>query len=259
MDNVVIINNVMISPIVQAILPMGALMMHATCNQKIHVHPQEATTLHVLKYASIVAFLMLIRLSSVTLRFDPSVFHKIKELSRLADNVFEKEATYLAVHEHLFGLSKQGKPTKLWSIPVHKKCGVVTSGWNPLTPHSMLLAYGNDDSKHVLGIMPFTKPNSIFVYLTCGYVFDKPSHTNSFAWWINDNSSTNNENGPCFAFIGSTEDVEKLRLGLEPDSRKALSLASRASKKLSDDSDSSSSSSNESTKEKKTRKRGKAT
>ena len=59
--------------------------------------------------------------------------------------------------------------------------------------------------------------------------------------------------------IGSTDDVEKIRLGLEPDSRSALSFASWASKKLSDDSNSSSSSSKESTKEKKTRKKGKAT
>ena len=52
----------------------------------------------------------------------------MKELSRLADSVFQKEATDVAVHERLFGLSKKGKPTKLWSNPVHRKCGVVTSG-----------------------------------------------------------------------------------------------------------------------------------
>ena len=33
----------------------------------------------------------------------------MKELSRLADNVFEKEATDVAVHERLFGLSKKGR------------------------------------------------------------------------------------------------------------------------------------------------------
>ena len=183
----------------------------------------------------------------------------MKELSRLADNVFEKEATDVAVHKRLFELSKNCKPTKLWSKPVHKKCGVVTSCWNPLTPHSTLLAYWNDASNHVLGIIPFTKPNSIFVHLTCVHVFDKPSHANSFASCINDNSSTKNENGPCFAFIGSTDDGEKIRLGLNPDSRNALSFASSASMKLSNDSEPSSSSSNELTKEKKTCKKGKAT
>ena len=175
----------------------------------------------------------------------------MRELSRLADNVF--------VHERLFGWSKKCKPTNLWSKQVHKKSGVVTSGWNPLTRHSKLLAYWNDASKHVLGIIPFTKPNSIFFYLTCVYVFDNPSHANSFASWFNENSYTKNENGPCFAFIGSMDDVENIRLGLEPDSHNALSVAFWASKKLSDDFNSSSSSSNESTKGKKTRKKAKAT
>ena len=76
MDNFVIINNVMIIPIVQAILRMSALMMHAARNTITHVHPQEATTLQVLKYASSVAFLMLIRLSSVTLRLILPYFTK---------------------------------------------------------------------------------------------------------------------------------------------------------------------------------------
>ena len=70
MDNVVIINNVMIIPIVQAVLPMSALMMHATPTTIIHVHPQET------KYASSVAFLMLIRLSSVTLHLILQYFTK---------------------------------------------------------------------------------------------------------------------------------------------------------------------------------------
>ena len=95
--------------------------------------------------------------------------------------MFEKEATDVAVHERVFGLSKKCKPTKLWCKAVQKKCGVVTSSWNPLTAHSTLLAHGNDASKHVLGIISFMKPNSIFVYLTCVYVFDKPSHANCFA------------------------------------------------------------------------------
>ena len=114
----------------------------------------------------------------------------------------------------------------------------------------LLLAVGTS-SPHILHffLMETTLPNmslanSIFVYLTCVYVFDKRSHANSFASWINDNSSTKNETGPCFAFIGSTDDVEEIRLELEPDSRNALSFASWAFKKLSDDSDSSSSSSN---------------
>ena len=72
--------------------------------------------------------------------FDPSIFHKMKELSRLADNVFEEGATDVAVHERLFGLSKKFKPTTLWSKPVHKIA-------------VLLLAVGTH-SPHILRFLP---------------------------------------------------------------------------------------------------------
>ena len=134
MDNVVIINNVMIIPIVQAILPMSALMMHAARNSIIHVHPQERNTSSRAKVCFKCGIPHVDSSFKCDAPFDPSIFHKMKELSRLADNVFEKEATDVAVHERLFELSKKGKPTKLWSKPVHKKCGVVTSG-ETRSPH----------------------------------------------------------------------------------------------------------------------------
>ena len=76
MDNVVIINNGMIIPMVQAILSMSALTLHTARNTIIHVHHQEATTLHVLKYASSVTFPMLSRLSSVMLHLILPYFTK---------------------------------------------------------------------------------------------------------------------------------------------------------------------------------------
>lgn len=93
----------------------------------------------------------------------------LRRLAAQADEVLSRELTDRTIHERLFG-SKIKKPSvKFYTDDPKPQCSVLTSGWSPFVPHSKLQSFGKEHANGLLGFHPYSRPDSLFVYVSVLY------------------------------------------------------------------------------------------
>ena len=164
----------------------------------------------------------------------------MKEMIDKSRIALECESTELCVQERFFGEKSVAKQHSRYEGSFDPKESVLTTGWDPATAPADLIAFATSRSRGFRGAIPFTRKDSVFIFVTVIFVFKTKSYANAFANHVNEHASGKSwsSDEPVLAWIPKKGTIESIVAGVDASRDISIQEWAKSQNSSSDESES---------------------